>query len=300
MFSKTKKASKIYESHFDENFYFERTQRNHYWLGGLEGQKRLQDLRVGIAGLGGMGSNLAEIFVRLGVGHIKIADPDTIDVSNLNRQVIAHSGTVGMKKAEASAKELREIAKDFELVVYDDGITEDNATEFVSDLDLVIDEIDVFPLKAHVWLHQAANQKNIPLYSAFIIGLGTHFYKFQGTDYTFEDFMANNNIQIEEPSVDFLLDRFIQSGPSYLTPEKLNEFAEQVASGRVPIFGTSTYMAQSLVAIRVIADHLNLNDQLGGRSTPIMPDYLKLDPLDLSFHMETMENVPRPIHARTC
>ena len=74
-FSNTKLASNDYPAQFDEQAYLERTKRNHFWLGGIEGQQKLKDLRVGIAGLGGMGSNLAEIMLRLGVGHIKIADP---------------------------------------------------------------------------------------------------------------------------------------------------------------------------------------------------------------------------------
>ena len=63
MFSLTDRATKSYSCNYDEKFYLERTKRNHYWLGGVEGQMKLKDLKVGIAGLGGMGSNLAEIMV---------------------------------------------------------------------------------------------------------------------------------------------------------------------------------------------------------------------------------------------
>jgi molybdopterin/thiamine biosynthesis adenylyltransferase len=58
--------------------YLERTKRNLFWTGGTEGQLRLRKLKIAVAGLGGMGSNIAEILVRLGVGHLKISDPDTI------------------------------------------------------------------------------------------------------------------------------------------------------------------------------------------------------------------------------
>src|SRR5690606_4297746 len=137
--SESKRASAIYEAKFEESKYLDRTRRNHYWIGGERGQMKIRDLRIGIAGLGGMGSNLAEILVRLGAGHIKIADPDTIENSNLNRQVIANQKTIGAKKARAAADELRAIAEDFELIVYEDGLTKENADEFVADLDVVID-----------------------------------------------------------------------------------------------------------------------------------------------------------------
>lgn len=279
-------AANVYSPVFNEEKYFERTQRNHFWLGGTEGQNRLKNLRVGIAGLGGMGSNLAEIMVRLGVGHIKIADPDTIDFSNINRQVIANRNTVGMKKAEASSRELRTIADDFELVVYDDGITEKNAEDFVKDLDIIIDEIDVFPLQAHVWLHQAARKRNLPLYSGFIIGMGTHVYKFQGSGYTFEDFMLNDKKQLEKPSFDFLVDRFINPAPSYLqAPEVLQKFSDVSKATSVPIFGATTYISQSLIAVRLVSDYLGLSEKIGGIKTPVMPQFIALDPLTLSLQI---------------
>lgn len=290
MFSKTLKADRLFKANFNEEKYLERTKRNHFWLGGIEGQTKLKNLRVGIAGLGGMGSNLAEIMVRLGVGHIKIADPDTIEYSNINRQVIANQQSVGQKKAKASYTELRNIADDFELIVYENGITEDNAAEFVSDLDVVIDEIDVYPLQAHVWLHQAARKLNLPLYSGFIIGLGTHIYKFQGSEYTFEDFMQNNQQQIEKPTAEFLLNRFVQPAPSYLQKENFyNAFLTTIKEQSVPIFGATTYMSQSLIAIRIIADILKLNEKIGGSPTPLMPEFISLDPLEMSL---TVKRVP--------
>lgn len=288
---RSEKAHQHLHMNFDEKFYLTRTKRNHFWLGGVEGQMKLNKLRVGVAGLGGMGSNLAEIMVRLGVGHIKIADPDTIDISNLNRQVIANRNTIGKKKSSSSVEELRNIAEDFELVVYEDGITEENAEEFASDLDIIIDEIDVFPLMAHVWLHRAANKRNIPLYSGFIIGLGTHIYKFQGTDYTFEDFMENNMDEMKSPSLPFIVERFAKPYPSYLqSEESLKKFINVCEEDSVPIFGASTFMSHSLLAIRLIADYLDLSSRLDIVKTPVMPEFIKMDPLTMSLDICNIKN----------
>ena len=95
-----------------KEYYLERTKRNQFWLGGPEGQNAVRELRIAIAGLGGMGSNIAEALARMGVGELRIADPDHIDVSNINRQVIANPRTVGKSKAKASADELLTIAED--------------------------------------------------------------------------------------------------------------------------------------------------------------------------------------------
>jgi tRNA A37 threonylcarbamoyladenosine dehydratase len=86
--------------------YMERTCRNHHWFGGEIGQRRIKKLKVGVAGLGGMGSNIAETLVRLGVGQLRVADPDHIDTSNLNRQVIANRNTLGVTLWEVVASRM--------------------------------------------------------------------------------------------------------------------------------------------------------------------------------------------------
>lgn len=285
-FKNTGKASSTYSAKLDQESYLERTKRNHYWLGGPEGQMKLQKLKVGVAGLGGMGSNIAEILVRLGVGGIKIADPDIIERSNINRQVIANSSTIGKKKAQASAAELRNIAEDYELVVYDDGITEDNVAEFVSDLDVVVDEIDVFPLQKHSLLHKEARKYDLPLYSGYIIGMGTHIYKFHGEAYTFDDFMLHDHDKIKNPDSTFIMDRYVNPVPSYLEDfSQKKRFQDTIDDQTVAIFGASTYMAQSFLAVRLIVDYLKLEAQWGAPKTPVMPDFLKVDPLSLSLQV---------------
>jgi len=285
-FTHTKLASKVIAPKYDEQTYFERTRRNLYWIGSREAQERIRDLRVGIAGLGGMGSNIAEILVRLGVGHIKIADPDTIETSNLNRQVIAKASTIGMKKALASAQSLQAITTDTEIVLYDDGITEKNAVEFVADIDVLIDEIDVAPIRPHVWLHEAARKRNLPTYSGYIIGMGTHIYKFQGDGYTFEDFMNRREDMYDQPTIEFLLDRYYRPAPSYVSEKAdLDRMIEDARKSSFPIFGASTYGSQSCLVIRAIADFLGLPERLGVPATPLMPKFIKLDSLDYTFRV---------------
>ena len=82
----------------DEEFYRERIDRNIGWIT-KEEQKMLRTKAIGIAGCGGMGGLLAQIFIRLGIGEIHIADCEVFDVSNLNRQFAAARGTIGVSKA---------------------------------------------------------------------------------------------------------------------------------------------------------------------------------------------------------
>ena len=283
------KASAIYRPQFDAEAYAERTARNQYWIGGAKGQEQIRALSVGVAGLGGMGSNIAEQLIRLGIGHVRIADPDHIEATNLNRQVIANRSTLGKAKVAAAVEDLRGIAEDFELVAYRQGITAEMVDEFVSDCDAVVDEIDIYELQAHVLLHRAARAHGIPLYSAYAVGFGVHFYKFHGDSYTFEDFMGGRPEDWDKPTAEFLIERIGRPYPFYLTPPRLSQLAKEISGGATPIFGPTTLIGHSIVTIRMVLDLLETAgkihpDSLKLRtSTPTMPEFLVLDLGEMSF-----------------
>lgn len=94
----------IHEAEYDDSFYWDRVNRNGCFLGvDAEQQKacqlKLRDSVIGIAGCGGIGGLLAMTMARLGVCHIKLADPDSFETSNINRQVGAGYQTIGKNKA---------------------------------------------------------------------------------------------------------------------------------------------------------------------------------------------------------
>lgn len=101
----------------------------------------LRDSRVGVAGLGGMGSHIAEALVRSGVGRLTIADFDSVDATNLFRQCYLPSD-VGLRKTEALANHLREIEPDVRLDVFDGRITEDNACDVFDGCSVVCEAFD--------------------------------------------------------------------------------------------------------------------------------------------------------------
>ena len=272
----------------DEKFYYERTQRNHYLLGGKDVQKKLKASKIGVAGLGGMGSNIAEYLARVGVGELRLADHDTIDISNINRQVIANTNTVGKKKAEASFNELSAIAPDTKIHTFTDGITSENVEEFVKGCDFVVDEIDVFPLEAHYLLHAACRKYNIPVYSAYVVGMGIHFYKFHGDEFKFEDFLSWNKEMSDKDVFDEVVKQVVQPEPKYLQGENLLEFKKMALNKGVPIFGPSCLLGHSTVVTRILCDFLGskvLNTEVA--KTPVMPNFLKIDLSTLEIKTET-------------
>ena len=81
---------------------FNRTER----LLGKEALQRLQSLKVILFGVGGVGSWCAEGLIRSGIGHLAIADPDCVNVSNINRQLMATTQTIGQSKVEVLRKQI--------------------------------------------------------------------------------------------------------------------------------------------------------------------------------------------------
>lgn len=119
------------------------------WLGrtriliGEDALARLNRARIAVLGLGGVGGAAAEAVCRSGVGHMLLVDCDTVDITNLNRQLIATTETVGMVKTEAAAQRLLAIHPALELQTVNVMLTPDNL-DFLADYrpDYIIDAID--------------------------------------------------------------------------------------------------------------------------------------------------------------
>jgi tRNA A37 threonylcarbamoyladenosine dehydratase len=116
---------------------------------GTEAMERISEQRVIIFGTGGVGSWCAEALVRTGVRLLTIVDFDCVDVTNINRQLMATTQTVGQPKVEALRKRLLEINPDAEITALQKTFSEETADEFDLDkYDYIIDAIDSLKDKA--------------------------------------------------------------------------------------------------------------------------------------------------------
>jgi tRNA A37 threonylcarbamoyladenosine dehydratase/predicted adenine nucleotide alpha hydrolase (AANH) superfamily ATPase len=117
-------------------------------LTGPDALEKLKQTNVLIFGVGGVGSWCAEALVRSGIGKIGIADYDTVNASNVNRQVQATSRTIGHSKVEVLKQRLLEINPDCEVTVWSKIFSNETAVEFgIEKADYAIDAIDTFPHK---------------------------------------------------------------------------------------------------------------------------------------------------------
>ena len=127
--------------------------------------ERLAALTIGVAGCGGLGSNVAVSLVRAGVGHLVIADYDVVELSNLNRQhYFQHD--VGKRKVDALAHHLWAINPDVELTVHDLELTPEHVEPLFGGVDLMIEAFDQAESKR--WLIDAwcACRPDVPLVCA--------------------------------------------------------------------------------------------------------------------------------------
>ena len=134
--------------------------------------KKLKKTRVCILGLGGLGSNVAVLLARSGIGFLKLVDFDTVEASNLNRQQyrISH---IGIKKTEAMKSIIKEINPFVETEVLDIKIDRKNIYSTVGDIEIVVEAFDRAETKAMLMEELLTNTNKIVVSASGMAGLGS-------------------------------------------------------------------------------------------------------------------------------
>lgn len=111
---------------------------------GVEGQEKINAAKILMIGAGGLGSPSALYLAASGVGEITIIDPDVVDVSNLQRQIIHDTSSIDTPKVESAKKRINEINPHVKVNAIQDRLSNDNVRELVRDHDMVVDGTDNF------------------------------------------------------------------------------------------------------------------------------------------------------------
>lgn len=114
---------------------------------GVKGQKKLLAAKVLIIGAGGLGAPAAMYLAAAGVGTIGIADCDSVELSNLQRQIIHTTHDIGKPKVESAAETIRSLNPDVEVITYHEYVNSKNIAAMIAEYDFVIDGADNFPTK---------------------------------------------------------------------------------------------------------------------------------------------------------
>lgn len=114
---------------------------------GGKGQKKLLEGKVLLVGAGGLGSPSAYYLAAAGVGKIGIVDMDVVDLSNLQRQILHHTGDLGRAKTDSAKEKLNALNPDVELNTYNERVSSENIMELFRDYDIIVDGCDNFPTR---------------------------------------------------------------------------------------------------------------------------------------------------------
>ncbi|UEM21205.1 molybdopterin-synthase adenylyltransferase MoeB [Skermanella mucosa] len=226
-------------------------------VGGI-GQEVLLKSRVLVVGAGGLGSPLLLYLAAAGVGAIGVIDPDVVDLSNLQRQIIHDTGSIGTPKVESARARLEAINPDVRLDVHRERLTAANAMGLIADYDVVADGTDNFA--ARYLLADACHLGGRTLVSAAML-------RFDGQISTFKSYLGGPN-----PCYRCI---FREPPPRGLVPS--------CAEGGV--LGALAGAVGSIQAIEVLKELLGIGDSLSGQ-------LLMYDALHTSFHKVRVQPDP--------
>lgn len=148
---------------------------------GSDALEILKKSKVAVFGLGGVGGFTAEALVRAGVGSISIIDHDTVNITNINRQLIALKSTVGRQKTEVLAKRLKDINEDVEVDIFDFFFLPENSSKIeFKGFDYVCDCVDTVTAKLEII--RKAKEADVPVISCMGTGNKLNPSMFEITD----------------------------------------------------------------------------------------------------------------------
>lgn len=214
--------------------------RNIGWVTRQE-QATLRTKLVAIAGGGGVGGVHLLTLARLGITRFRIADFDTFDIPNFNRQVGASMSTLGQPKVEVMARLARDINPDIEIEEFPDGINDHNLDAFLTGADLYVDALDFFAFSIRQSTFARCESLGIPATTVAPLGMGAALINFLPGQMTFEEYFRWEGLSEAEMAVHFVVG-LAPAGlhrPYLVVPEAVN-FDEKR--------GPSTIMACQLCA----------------------------------------------------
>ncbi|MDG2352799.1 MAG: molybdopterin-synthase adenylyltransferase MoeB [Acidimicrobiales bacterium] len=223
---------------------------------GEKGQQKLLDSRVVIIGAGGLGSPAALYLAAAGVGTIGVVDMDTVEESNLQRQILHSTETIGENKVDSAEKTLSTLNPDVNVITYNTRLNKDNAIEIVENYDVVIDGTDNF--ETRYLINDVSVKTGTPVVHGSI-------------------FQYEGQITVFDP----------KNGPTYR-----DIFPEPPENGTAPncteagVLGVLPGIVGSIQALETIKLILEIGEGLSGR-------LIVFDALEMSFHEYKIDRDPK-------
>lgn len=136
---------------------------------GEKGQKKLKSTNILVAGIGGLGTSASVYLAAAGIGNLRIVDNDTVELSNLNRQILYREDDIGRNKVTVAKENLEKLNRDISVEPLNREINEKSVQGIVEGSDLIVDCLDNY--ETRYALNEVSVEKRIPLFHAAVQGM---------------------------------------------------------------------------------------------------------------------------------
>ena len=233
----------------DDWFSYDEAFARHRGLIGRDEQRKLRASRVAIVGMGGVGGIHLITLARLGIGKFHVADPDTFEIANFNRQYGATTRGLGRPKVEVMAEEARAINPGLDLTTFREPIGPGNVDAFLEGVDLLIDGIDFFALDVRRLLFREARRRGIWAVTAGPIGFGSAYLAFSPTGMSFDDYF---DLDDRMERLDQLVTFVVGLAPKGTHRPYMDLSEVDAGSGRGPSAGLSCQICAGVAAAEAL------------------------------------------------
>jgi len=243
-----------------------------------EEQTRLKNARVAIAGLGGTGGGQVHALSRMGIGRFHLADPDTFELVNFNRQSGATVPNIGRLKTEVARETILAINPDADIQTFDSGIGVENIYTFLEGVDVVVDSLDFYCFEQRLLLYSQARARGLWVLTAPPLGFGFTLLMFDPKGMKFEDYFGFHSGMTERERVVALIAGI---APKPFMFKYMDRSRPDFEGRRLPSVGAAPFMIAGVMAAEVTRI-------LTGKGQPMaVPTVYQFDALLRRFRKKT-------------
>ena len=232
-----------------DGFSYDAAFARHLGLIGPEEQARLRNSRVAIVGMGGVGGIHLITLARLGIGSFHIADPDSFELANFNRQYGATMRGLGRPKVEVMAEEALAINPELAIRSFREPIGPGNVDAFLDGVDVFIDGIDFFALDVRRLIFREARRRGIWAMTVGPVGFGAAYLVFSPTGMSFDEYFDLND---RMSRFDQLVGFVVGLAPRATHRTYMDLSRVDVRSGRAPSSGLACHLCGGIAAAETL------------------------------------------------
>ena len=209
---------------------------------------RLKNARVAIAGLGGTGGAQVHALARMGIGRFSLADPDTFELVNFNRQSGATLPNIGRLKTEVAKETILGINPEAEVRTFEDGVGAGNIDEFLEGVDVVVDSLDFYCFEERFLLYSHARSNGLWVLTSPPLGFGFTLLMFDPRGMSFEDYFGFRPGMSERQRIIALIAGI---APKPFMLKYLDRTRPDFEGRRLPSVGAAPFMIAGVIATEV-------------------------------------------------